>query len=79
MEGGTESILFFFFQMPNVKYAIALSGYYMSLILTYLLAKKKIEYNISALRCFRKKLTDPSLHSLMTLPLLNYVREPGKM
>ena len=66
--------------MPNVKYAIAISVYYMSLILTLLLAKKKkIEYNNSAPRCFRKKLTDPTLHSLMTLPLLNYIREPVKM
>ena len=40
LEGRTESMLFFFFQMPNVKYAIASSVYYMSLILTYLLAKK---------------------------------------
>ena len=78
VEGRTESMLFFFFQMPNVKYAIASSVYYMSLILTYLLAKK-IECNISVLRCFRKKLTDPTLHSLVTLPLLNYARESGKM
>ena len=41
VQGRTESMLFFFFQMPNVKCAIASSVYYMCLILTYLLAKQK--------------------------------------
>ena len=41
--------------MPNLKYTIASSVYYMKLILTYLLAKK-IEYNILASEMLQKEI-----------------------
>ena len=47
--------------------------YYMSLILTYFWAKKKLNTIFRPLRCFRKKLTGLTLHSLMTWSSLNYV------
>ena len=56
-----------FLQMPNSKYTLASSVLYMTLILTYLLAKK-LNTLFLRLRCFRQKTLNVTLDIVMTLP-----------